>query len=195
MLTIPGSGDVRPTDDIDLVVEAETYSQYQQIVDGLRKRHGFEHDMNGPLCRFSVRGVTVDVMPTEESVLRFCNKWYRSVIEHANSMTLQSGRTIRVVSPPVFLCTKLEAFADRGNSDYFGSSDIEDIVALMDGRASLIAECRAASPDVRNFLSESFSQLFSTREFMESLEGLLPLGSERGLKRVVEKLRTLALVK
>lgn len=122
LINDPSAGDVRPTDDVDLVVDIETYREYQDLVEKLRRFHGFEHVINGPLCRFSVQGVTVDVMPTEESVLRFCNKWYGAVVEHATRMRLPSGVTIRVVSAPVFLCTKLEAFADRGKDDYFGSS-------------------------------------------------------------------------
>ncbi len=41
---------------------------------------------------------------------------------------------IRIVTAPYFLATKLDAFRGRGKGDYFGSNDLEDIVAVVDGR-------------------------------------------------------------
>ena len=53
---------------------------------------------------------------------------------------LASGKVIRMVSAPYFLITKLEAFNGRGNGDYLMSHDIEDIVAVLDGRPEIFDE-------------------------------------------------------
>ena len=44
--------------------------------------------------------------------------------------SLQAGK---VVGPAYLLATKLHAFQDRGEIDYRGSKDLEDIVTLLGG--------------------------------------------------------------
>src|SRR5205814_3886683 len=98
MMTDMTSHDVRPTDDVDLIIEMSGYAKYAKLQDSLREL-GFQHDMNGPNCRFVVSGVKVDVMPTDESILGFSNKWYKTAIERAKALTLPTGIVIRVISP------------------------------------------------------------------------------------------------
>ena len=51
----------------------------------------------------------LDVMPTDERILGFSNRWYGPAIGAAQ--TIRAGRhDIRVVTTPYFLATKLEAF-------------------------------------------------------------------------------------
>jgi hypothetical protein len=50
---------------------------------------------------------------------------------------------IRVVTSVYFCATKLEAFAGRGKNDYQTSHDLDDLMAVVDGRAELIEEIRA----------------------------------------------------
>jgi predicted nucleotidyltransferase len=114
MMTDTTSPEVRPTDDVDVIIEMSGYAKYAELQDKLRTL-GFQHDISGPNCRFVVSGVSVDVMPSDESILGFSNKWYKTAIERAKTIALPGGRVIRVISPEMFICTKLEAFAERGN--------------------------------------------------------------------------------
>ena len=52
----PAAGDVRPTDDVDLVADISTYVQYAKLTDLLRKKHGFLHDINGRSFWISWKG-------------------------------------------------------------------------------------------------------------------------------------------
>jgi hypothetical protein len=72
LITSQQSQDVRPTDDVDVTVEAVPYGYYVDFIEKLRPL-GFTNDMNGPLCRFKVHGITDDIMPTEENILGFSN--------------------------------------------------------------------------------------------------------------------------
>jgi predicted nucleotidyltransferase len=186
------SGDIRPTNDVDLVADISSYSQYNKLIESLRKEHGFQHDIDGPICRFIVNGVAVDILPTNEAVLKFSNKWYTHAIASSFSFILPSGTAINLVSPAVFLCTKLDAFEDRGKNDYYGSHDLEDIVTLIDAREDILAQCSAASDDIKSYLSNSFKLLMTKEEFLETLEGFLPLGSGTRLSSLKEKLTKLA---
>ena len=52
-----------------------------------------------------------------------------------------------MVTAPVFLATKLEAFRGRGQGDFLFSHDLEDLMAVVDGRAALVEECRLSPPE------------------------------------------------
>lgn len=81
-------------------------------------------------------------MPTQGEILGFSNRCYPLALDTAQPQVLPNGRTIRIVTAPVFMATKLEAFRGRGRGDYLLSHDREDMMAVVDGRASLLEECR-----------------------------------------------------
>jgi predicted nucleotidyltransferase len=58
----------------------------------------------------------------------------------AETRLLPGGLSIRLVAPAYFIATKLEAFFGRGKGDYFGSHDLEDLIAVVDGRLTIVGE-------------------------------------------------------
>ena len=52
-----------------------------------------------------------------------------------------------------FCATKLDAFAGRGKGDYQSSHDLEDLIAVVDGRVELVREIHAGSNDVRTYIA------------------------------------------
>lgn len=195
LITDPALPAIRPTEDVDLIVHAAVLADYHRVEQALRKR-GFVQDMApaAPICRWRVGTVAVDVMPTLEKILGFSNRWYPLALQTAQPATLPSGTTIRLVPAPVFLATKLEAFAGRGNNDYLFSHDLGDLVSVLDGRESLLEECRAAAPELREYLHERFAGLLALPAFIESLPGHLPgdAASQERAPELEEKLRRLA---
>lgn len=175
LITDTASPQIRPTEDVDMIVHTLALTDYRQIERAL-ERQGFTQDLRqeAPICRWTVDGVTVDIMPTIESVLGFSNQWYPYAIRTSKQLTLPSGGKIRVISAVAFLATKLEAFSGRGNQDYLFSHDLGDVLALIDGRESLINECRQASAEIQNYLSEKISALMATGAFRQALPGHLP---------------------
>lgn len=140
---------VRVTRDVDSIVDVTTYAQYADLSDELRALGLSEDTSEGaPLCRWRGENVLVDVMPTDERILGFSNRWYPVAINTAQVIDI--GRNAaRIVTPPLFVATKLEAFHGRGAGDVFRSHDLEDIAAVVDGREELIDEIAAANGDVR----------------------------------------------
>jgi predicted nucleotidyltransferase len=175
LLTDPASPEARPTDDVDTIVEVGSTSQYYQLAERLRAA-GFKEDTSpgAPLCRWIVAGTKVDIMPTEAGVLGFSNRWYPSAIRHAEPVQLGDGSVVQIVTAPHFVATKLEAFRSRGAGRFRDSADIEDIVAVVDGRPELGAEVARAPPDLRRHLSLEFSALLSDPLFLDALPGHLP---------------------
>src|SRR5688500_4987428 len=78
---------------------------------------------------------------------------------------------------------KLEAFKGRGKGDYVASSDIEDVIAVVDGRPELPDEVAASTPELRAYLSDELQTLLDTPEFRESIAGHLP-GDSASQERV-----------
>jgi hypothetical protein len=58
--------------------------------------------------------VILDVMPLDQEILGFSNRWYREAMHAATVLTLEPSLQIRSITAPFFLATKLEAFKGRG---------------------------------------------------------------------------------
>ena len=174
LITDPANPPIRPTEDVDIVAEVLALSGYHRIEKALRER-GFNQDMSAdaPICRWKVEGVTVDVMPTMETILGFANRWYPLCVATAEPLELPSGIAIRVIQAPVFIGTKLEAFCGRGGGDYLFSHDLGDIISVVDGRDSLIKECWQMPAELKYYLASQFSELFADRRFRDALPGHL----------------------
>jgi hypothetical protein len=74
-----------------------------------------------------------------------------AAIERAQQFEV-AGHAVPVVAPALFIATKLEAFHGRGNDDVFASHDLEDIIAVVDGREELVRDVAAAAADVRDYI-------------------------------------------
>lgn len=174
LITDPMVIDFRPTTDVDLVVEAATYGTYAAVEETLADR-GFTHVVGPgvPICRWRIGEIIADVMPTEETILGFGNRWYTEVLRTAHRYTLPSGTTIRLTAPQYFVATKLEAFRTRGNGDARVSYDMEDIIAVLDGRSGIEQEIAAAAPAVRTFIAAEFRQLTQDPDFHDAIQGYL----------------------
>ena len=166
------------TRDVDAIVQVVSHTEYYQLSEKLRKL-GFKEDIrsDAPICRWVADKVILDVMPTDEKILGFGNKWYAPAMEHSENMQLPNGKVIHLVSAPYFLITKLEAFDGRGGGDYLMSHDIEDIVAVLDGRPEILDEVRHADPALIQELSERFRSLLQEDRFIDAIPGHMPAGA------------------
>jgi hypothetical protein len=156
---------------------------------------GFEHDTSpgAPICRWLYRGVIVDIMPTSGAFMGLNTRWFAEALASVQLETI-NGVPLRLISPVAFIATKLAAFADRGRGDYYGSHDLEDIVAVIDGRARIVEELAEAETSLRNFVKEWVARLMGSAEFQESLAGHLPFdeASQRRLPGLRKKLQAIA---
>jgi len=176
LITDPAAPPIRVTKDVDAIVQVVSRADYYRLSDKLRAK-GFKEDISddAPICRWVSDQVILDVMPTDIQILGFGNRWYVPAVEHAVNIQLPSGKTIRMVSTPYFLITKLEAFDGRGRGDYLGSHDIEDLIAVLDGRPSIVDEVELAESKLVKELSDRFKGLLQDNRFIESVSGhLLP---------------------
>ena len=186
---------IRMTDDVDLVAHVVSQREYHAL-ERKFEALGFVHDMSAdaPICRWKCRGIAVDLMPSDPHILGFHNRWYPLAVESAGAVMLPDGLPIKLISAPVFLGTKLEAFKGRGKGDYMASHDLEDVITVIDGRATLMDEIAQSPAELQAYLSAEFQQLMANRDFTDALPGQLPadLGSQARVPGLIKKLEQLA---
>jgi hypothetical protein len=174
LITDKAAAPIRSTDDVDVIAEILTYVDYIAFSERLRKAQ-FREDMSEePLtCRWFHGELKLDVLALSKEVLGYTNVWYESALNHAISFVLPSGQPIRVITAPYFLGTKMEAFRGRGQMDLLASHDLEDFVAVIDGRSTILTEIADSPSDIREYLAEAARSLLSESRFLDAIPGFV----------------------
>ncbi|MGD1919714.1 MAG: nucleotidyl transferase AbiEii/AbiGii toxin family protein [Pleurocapsa sp.] len=148
--------ELRPTKDVDCVVEIFTRAEYYQLSNKLRAIGLSEcTEQNAPICRWQYEEKIIDIMPCGDRVLGFSNCWYLEGIKESITYTLPSGKNISIFSPLYILASKVEAFRGRGKN-FYHSKDIEDITVLLNGCAELSEAFNDSSGEIRSYLQQWF---------------------------------------
>jgi hypothetical protein len=140
------------------------------------------------------QGTILDVMPLDEKILGFSNRWYSAAMKAAVRKRLSDDFEIRLVTAPFFIATKLEAFKGRGKGDFFGSRDLEDLVSVVDGRSALVAEVQVETADLRGYIRAEINRLLATAKFLDALPGYMfpDAVSQSRISIVLQRLEELA---
>lgn len=195
LCTSPNAAPPRVTYDVDVVAQVAALAAYHALEEKFSQR-GFKRDVSpdAPICRWRLGALEVDLMPTEERVLGFANRWYPLAITSASFVALPSGKLIRLISAPAFLATKFEAFASRGKSDLMSSHDFEDIIQVIDGRPGIEAEVIDAGGELADYLAMRFGEILKSADFENTLPGLVVFDElyEDRIHRVRQRIRLIA---
>lgn len=182
---------VRATDDVDLIIDVLNHAAYFHLAEQLRQRGFRESPEDDIQCRWRLRELIVDVMPTDERILGFTNRWYKNAIDSAVRYELSNDQSIRVVSPPYFVATKIEAFNGRGKGDFLESRDIEDIITLVDGRDELANEIMQVGGALRSYIARYFTEFLNAKDFDYAVESAVRSDSERA-QVVIERFTSMS---
>lgn len=98
----PAASEIRPTLDVDCVIEISSRLQFAKMEENLRTQ-GFKNDTSegAPICRWIYKGIKVDVMPTDSDVLGFSNRWHEEGIQIKTQKTLPDGTEILKWNPQI----------------------------------------------------------------------------------------------
>jgi len=188
---------IRHTKDIDIIIEIVSRLEFFRLEERLRSL-GFKHDMSegAPKCRWIVDGVIVDVMPVSGEAAEWRSKWFPEALAASEKVKLNEKVTANIITAPFFIATKLEAFFDRGNKDFYASVDLEDIITVLDGRSSILKEINNLPHPLHSYLSNQFAELIKDPDFIECLPGhLLPdTASQERLPFLLKLLHQLATI-
>jgi len=176
LINDPLAMDVRATKDVDCIVDVISHVEYNKFEKKLRQKGIKNASQDQVICRWILDDIVLDVMPADEKILGFGNKWYKPAIMHSEPYQLTENITIRSITLPYFLATKLEAFKTRGNNDLFASHDFEDIIAVLAGRTNIIEEIKSADTDVNAYLKLELRKIRDHDDFETVLPGHLREG-------------------
>ena len=191
LLTNPAAAGVRPTEDVDAIVEVASLAGYHALQPLLAER-GFHQTMedNTPPFRWYWHRLQLDLVPVDAHVLGFANRWYRPGFASAVSTELAPGVALRHLDAPHFVATKFEAFDDRGARDVYTSHDLEDIVTVVDGRAELVGELTSAPAVLRTHVVDHVRELLALPALANALPGIVAQPIRAGI--VLERLQHIA---
>ena len=190
----PAASEIRPTVDVDCVIEISSLLQFARLEENLRAR-GFKNDSSegAPICRWIYKDIKVDIMPTDSSVLGFSNKWYEEGIEIKIPKTLPDGTVVFVFPPEYYLAAKFEAHKGRGGNDLRQSHDFEDIIYILDNCSNILDNITGSNPSVKLYLKDECQNLLENPNITEGIESALPYGSsEEGTDIILELIQSIA---
>jgi hypothetical protein len=179
--------ELRPTIDRDAIVNTKDYSEFHAFEMNVQKL-GFERDTKDRInCTWRFETIVVDFMPGNQIAGYINNKWYQAAMEHAEKLELNSGKTVKIISPIYLMATKLEAFHSRGKLkipeifDGEANKDLEDIVHLIEGRDVLLSELKRAPLSVQAYVKSQLNKIIAnplSEDFINNCFGGA-LGSKR----------------
>jgi len=174
LLTDPAATGIRATEDVDAIIEVASLAGYHAIRPLLAER-GFRQTMEActPPFRWFWSGMQLDLVPVDEKVMGFSNRWYRPGFAAAVTAELGPDIALRHLNAPYFLATKFEAFNDRGERDVHVSHDLEDIVTIIDGRAELADELARVESSVRAYVVQQTRALLGHPDMQNALPGIV----------------------
>lgn len=172
-----------------MIIDILSYSHRTKIEDRLREI-GFQHDMeSGVVCRYTIQGLVVDIMPTNDPSIGFHNIWYQQAFSHAISKELDERTTIKIPTAPYFIATKFEAFKNRGQNDGYSSHDFEDIIFVLQNRSTILTEMNSADTALKQYLQTTFQSLLDHSLIFDWIEGNIDHTLERNAaERIIEAL-------
>ena len=187
----PAASDIRPTQDVDCVIELSTRIEHSRFEENLRSKR-FAHDTSpgAPVCRWVYRGIKVDAMPADSNILGFSNKWYHEGIENKIVKTLSEGTQIFVFPPEYYLAAKFDAHNDRGGNDLRQSHDFEDIIYILENCPTIMDDIGEANESVKKYLIETCQNLMENEGLLEGIESALPYGSDSDSVERIENIIT-----
>lgn len=183
----PAADDVRPTKDIDIMLNIVSFAELTLLQENLAKK-GIHPDAESKItCRFKYEDVIIDVMSTKEVGWAPSDPWFKPGFQNLMSYSVDEQTTIRIFPVSYFLATKFSAFHDRGG-DPRTSKDFEDIVYVLDNRLNVVDEIRRAPMDVRKYLKEEL-KAFLNDEMHEGISAhLSPYSREDRFAILKEKI-------
>jgi predicted nucleotidyltransferase len=165
--------EVRPTEDVDVVIEITSMAKYQRLSEKLLKmKFTQDQTVGAPICRWKYLGIIIDIMPLDENILGFSNKYYKEGFKFKEFFHLPDGQEIQILPIGWFLATKIQAYYSRGVNDPRFSKDLEDIVAIFSDGKDL--ESISKSVGVVSYIKGSLTKIFNDPVSAEAIRGFIP---------------------
>jgi len=192
--TRPLSVNVRGTNDVDVAVELLSYGDYVKLNDFLLSEGFANNPEKGIISSYKMEGLLVDIMPINPiNGVSFGNRWYAEGYGSAILYTLPEPDliTIKILSPPYLIASKIMAYKSRGDDDILASHDMEDIIFVLDNKDDIEKELLEAPESVKDYLGAEFNLLLQNPRFEDSILGnVQPINQTERKNRILQILNS-----
>lgn len=186
----PAADEIRPTADIDMTINLANYVEWVQMQERLSELEFYPDPQGQSICSYKFQNIAIDIMPAEDSSIGISNTWYKLGFNYLQTIQLEDGIIIKILSSPYFLATKLEAFKDRGKNDFYGSHDFEDIIYILDNRTTIVEEIIAADSNVKEYIKTELTTIKNHPQSDEILAmHIHPLIREERFNMLLDKIK------
>jgi predicted nucleotidyltransferase len=186
----PAADEIRPTADIDMTINLANYVEWVQMQERLSELEFYPDPQGQSICSYKFQNIAIDIMPAEDSSIGISNTWYKPGFNYLQTIQLEDGIIIKILSSPYFLATKLEAFKDRGKNDFYGSHDFEDIIYILDNRTTIVEEIIAADSNVKEYIKTELTTIKNHPQSDEILAmHIHPLIREERFNMLLDKIK------
>lgn len=162
----PAADEIRPTADIDMTINLMNFSNWARMQERLAELKFYPDPFGHAICSYKYKDIPVDIMPAEDGPLGPSNKWYKVGFEDLWKIKVKDEE-IQVLSAPIYLATKFEAYNNRGG-DYRTSHDFEDIIYVLDNRINIVSEIEKTHKEIKEFLKAEINKILSSK-FLEEI--------------------------
>ena len=165
LLDDPAAPPPRFTEDVDAVVDVISYGRWETLQRrlhecGLRVRADIPAG-RARICLFHLEEIEVDIMPLRTPEILRPSPMLELGFQFAEPFQIANDLEVFALSAPSLLSAKLEAFFERGIRQLPNSKDLDDIVALFDGRMRLVDEIADTTPEMRVFISDGLRRFLA----------------------------------
>jgi predicted nucleotidyltransferase len=159
--------DIRPTADIDIVVQLLSISELENIREYLANRNVYADTESGVICRFKYEDIKIDVMSTKNVGWAPANEWYELGQHKAITKSIQDVE-IKLLPVEYFIATKISAYKNRGEDPRY-DKDFGDIIYILDYRSTIIEDIKRADEKVLDYILP-FLKILVKEESTESVQ-------------------------
>lgn len=163
----PAALDIRPTADIDIVVQLLSISELENIREYLANKNVYADTESGVICRFKYEDIKIDVMSTKNVGWAPGNEWYELGQNKVITKSIQDIE-IRLLPVEYFIATKIRAYKDRGEDPRY-DKDFGDIIYILDYKSTIIEDIKRADEKVLEYILHFFKILVK-EELTESIQ-------------------------
>ncbi len=190
-VTDEGAEQPRPTKDIDVSVQINSYRQMDELRVKLASKNIYPAPEEKVTYRFSYEEILIDFIPFEDTPLGPTNRWLKPGFTRAYPVQIGEYE-IKILPVSFFLATKWEAFINRGH-DYRTSHDFEDIIYILDNNQKVVDDIEKAPKDLQVFLKGMGEEILS-HQYLNEIIGchIEPYTADERSDIVIEKLRHIA---
>ena len=189
----PAATDIRPTLDVDCVVDLSSYNDYNKFCELLQRKHFYHDTTSGaPICRWTFEGEIVDIMSDDENAIGFTNRWYKPGLRNKIVYKITNSLSINLMSVEYYVASKMEAVLSRGGTDYRGSHDFEDIVYILNYYPDFYSVViNNKDKDLTRYLQNVFSSFLKRPNINEEIQCALPYGEQDRCTTILDTIKAI----